>query len=70
MMAGALLDTIKVTDRLLTADALYCQRQLCERMVSEGGDYLVIVKGNRQGPHESIALCFDEPVFGETYAYA
>ena len=30
----------------------------------------MIVKGNRKGLHESIALCFDGPVFGETYAYA
>ena len=69
-MAGALLETMTVTDRVVTGDALYCQRRLCERVVGEGGDYLLIVKGNQKDLHEDIELCFDRPVAGQRYRYA
>ena len=57
-MAGALLETMTVTDRVVTGDALYCQRRLCERVVGEGGDYLLIVKGNQKDLHEDIRVVF------------
>ena len=69
-IAGALLGTVPLTNRVVTADALYCQKRWCEQVVSEGGDYLLIVKGNQKGLYEDIELCFEEPVAGETYAYA
>ena len=69
-MADALLERVSMTDRVLTGDALYCQRQLCEQVVDEGGDYLLIVKSNQKGLYEDIELCFDRPVAGQTYAYA
>ena len=33
--------------RLLTMDALYAERDLCQAIVSHGRDYLVRIKGNR-----------------------
>ena len=45
-----------MTDRVLTGDALYCQRQLCKQVVDEGGDYLLIVKNNQKGLYEDIEL--------------
>ncbi len=68
-MAGNLLDRVVVSDRVVTGDALYCQRQLCERIVCEGGDYLLIVKGNQKSLYEDIEFCFEEPLSGK-YAYA
>ena len=41
--------------RLLTMDALYAERDLCQAIVSYGRDYLVRVKGNR--PTLLAALC-------------
>ena len=69
-VAGGLLRTTLLRDRVVTGDALYCQRQLCERVVDEGGDYVLIVKGNQQGLYEDIELCFERPIAGESYAYA
>ena len=69
-MAGALLERVRMADRVLTGDALYCQRRLCEQVVAEGGDYLFIVKTNQKGLYEDIELCFDRPVAGQKYAYA
>ncbi len=69
-MASSLLETTIVTDRVVTGDALYCQRQLCEQVVGGGGDYLLIVKSNQKSLYEDIELCFETPVVGETYGYA
>ena len=33
--------------KLIVGDALYCQRELCEAVVQQEGDYLVTVKGNQ-----------------------
>lgn len=69
-MASSLLDRVMVTDRVITGDALYCQRQLCEQVVKRGGHYLLIVKSNQRGLYEDIETCFERPVLGETYRYA
>ena len=58
-MASDLLDSISVKGKVVTGDALYCQRRLCERIVSEGGDYLLLVKGNRKSLYEDIEFCFE-----------
>lgn len=33
--------------RVLTGDALYCQRELCRQVLERGGDYLLTVRGNQ-----------------------
>src|SRR5205823_2426204 len=32
--------------RVLTGDALFCQRHLCQQVLAAGGDYLLLVKEN------------------------
>lgn len=56
--------------RLVTGDALYCQRELCAQIGASGGDYLVIVKGNQRRLYEDISLLFSEPPPGEVFAVA
>jgi hypothetical protein len=34
-----LLKTIVLKGRLVTGDAMFCQRELCEEVVDSGGDY-------------------------------
>ena len=69
-MAYALVDRVGMKGMVLTGDALYCQRQLCRRVVDNGGDYLFIVKTNQQDLYGNIELCFDRPVVDQPYAYA
>ena len=46
--AQALLENISALDgKLITADALHCQRQLARTTVEKGGDYLFQVKANQ-----------------------
>ena len=68
-MAGRLLDRVVLTDRVVTGDALYCNRRLCEQVMDAGGDYLLIVKANNKSLYEDIELCFQGPLSGK-YAYA
>lgn len=68
-MANRLLDSVSVAGRVVTGDALYCQRRLCDRIVSAGGDYLMLVKGNQRSLREDVELCFSDSDCG-TYRYA
>jgi predicted transposase YbfD/YdcC len=60
-VAPALLARIDWRDRVLTGDALFCQRNLCRQVRAGGGDYLVVVKENQPALHAAIALLFDPP---------
>ena len=46
-VAPALLDRLDWTGRVLTGDALFCQRDLCQQVLAAGGDYLLLVKDNQ-----------------------
>jgi predicted transposase YbfD/YdcC len=45
-VASRLIQQIDWKGRVLTGDALYCQRGLCGALRQAGGDYLFLVKGN------------------------
>jgi predicted transposase YbfD/YdcC len=47
--------------RVLTGDALYCQRHLCADVVDAGGDYLVLVESNQPTLQADIAQLFAPP---------
>ena len=54
--------------QLLTMDALYAERDLCQAIVSYGRDYLVRVKGNRPTVLAALADGFSEDQLGEPQA--
>jgi predicted transposase YbfD/YdcC len=68
VLAPDVLRAIPLADRLVTGDALYCQRSVCQQILDAGGDYLVIVKANQEKLYDAIALLFAEPP--ETFARA
>lgn len=45
----------------LTGDALFCQRDLCDRGCAAGGDYLLTLKANQGQCYTEVALFFDPP---------
>jgi len=45
--ALTLLKQIVLKGRVITADAMFCQRDLCQQIVDTGGDYLIAVKDNQ-----------------------
>ncbi len=46
-VASRLIQHIDWKGKVLTGDALYCQRCLCSALCQAGGDYLFLVKGNQ-----------------------
>jgi hypothetical protein len=42
-----LLKTVVLKDRLVTGDAMFCQREICQQIVDSGGDFLFLVKDNQ-----------------------
>jgi hypothetical protein len=53
-----LLGILPVKDRVVLGDAMFCQRDLCAKIVEQGGDYLFTVKGNQLGLEKDIAAGF------------
>ena len=42
-----LIEMLDIRGITITADALHCQRETCELIVQEGGDYCLQIKGNQ-----------------------
>jgi predicted transposase YbfD/YdcC len=55
-----LLDTLMLKDCIVTIDAIGCQTEIAEKIVSRGGDYLLAVKENQGNLYEAIDEFFDE----------
>ena len=69
-VAPSVLDMVNLKDKVITGDALYCQRGICQQITESGGDYLVTVKANQKELHEDITFVFNEPPVGEVFTYA
>ena len=61
-----LLKTIVLKGRLVTGDAMFCQRDLCQQVVDDGGHYFFVVKDNQPSLKEAIAADF-RPGFSPLY---
>lgn len=53
-----LLGILPVKRRVVLGDAMFCQRDLCAKIIERGGDYVFTVKGNQQGLETDIAAGF------------
>jgi hypothetical protein len=58
-VAPRLIERIDWRGRVLTGDALFCQRDLCQQVLDAGGDYLLTVKANQPKLFDAISLLFD-----------
>jgi hypothetical protein len=53
-----LLKSILLRGRVITGDAMFCQREVCQQIIDSGGDYFVVVKDNQPTLKETIAAEF------------
>lgn len=60
-VAPQLLKRIDWQGRVMTGDAEFCQRNLCQQVTDAGGDYLLMVKENQPTLLQDIRLLFDPP---------
>lgn len=56
--ALALLKTLVLQGRVITGDAMFCQREVCQHILEAGGHYLFAVKDNQSTRREAIAAEF------------
>lgn len=57
-VAPTLLAALPLRRAIVTGDALYCQRHLCQQIVDSAGHYVVIVKGNQPQLLADVHLLF------------
>jgi hypothetical protein len=56
--ALALLGILPATGRVVIGDAMFCQRDLCQKVIDQGGDYLFFAKANQPGLQTDIRAGF------------
>ncbi len=61
--AEQVIEKICLEGVVVTADALHTQTDLAEQIVRQGGDYLLVVKGNQPKLFEDILYCFEQDRF-------
>ena len=55
------LTPLLLQGRIISADALYTQHNICQEVIAAGGDYLLFVKRNQPTFYEDLSLFFREP---------
>ncbi len=53
-----LLGSLVLKGRVVTGDAMFCQREVCEKIIERGGHYFLVVKDNQPTLREAIAAEF------------
>ena len=52
-----------LADKIITGDAIFCQREIVAKIAEKSADYLVPVKENQRDLRKEITTAFNEPVF-------
>ena len=61
--ALALLESLDLTGKVLTGDALMCQKAIAATITGRGGDYVLPVKDNQRNLKADIVTAFGTPTF-------
>jgi predicted transposase YbfD/YdcC len=60
-----LIDMLDIRGTVLTADAMHCQKETAEKIVSGGGDYVLQLKRNQGNFYEDVYALFDDKYMDE-----
>lgn len=55
-----LLNLLSLSNRIVTMDAMGCQRKIASQIIEQDGDYLMSLKGNQCSLHEDVMAYFTE----------
>ena len=58
-----LLERLDLRGKIVTGDAIFCQKSIAAKIVERGGDYVFPVKDNQKTLRQDIETAFNEPVF-------
>jgi predicted transposase YbfD/YdcC len=57
-----LLALLALDGRIVTADAMHCQKATAQTILNRGGDYALALKGNQPALYEDVRLWLDDPM--------
>jgi predicted transposase YbfD/YdcC len=60
----ALLELLDIQGAVVTIDAIGCQKDIAQKVLDGGGDYVLAVKDNHKTLHEDVKLYMDEAIAG------
>jgi hypothetical protein len=60
-IALKLLDQLDMAGQIVTGDAAFTQREICDKVLEKKGDYLLTVKDNQPTLRSDIAVAFEPP---------
>lgn len=55
-----LLRLLDLENRVVTIDAMGAQRQICQQIIEQGGDYIISLKGNQSTLYKDIVTYFED----------
>lgn len=64
VLAPDILKKTPLDGQIVTGDALFAQKNLCELITQKGGGFVFTVKGNQETLQDDIELFFKEPPWG------
>lgn len=56
-----LLEMLSLKGTIVTVDALNCQREIAQKIIDQGGDYALALKGNQGTLHDDVVTYFNDP---------
>ena len=56
-----LLKSMVLKGKVVVADAMFCQREVCQQILDSGGEYLVTLKDNQPAVKREVEIAFAEP---------
>ena len=57
-----MLEYLKIKGKTITADAMHCQKETCERIIEKQGDYVFGLKENQKTLYKDIELYFQSSI--------
>lgn len=55
-----MLELLNLKGKTVTADAMHCQRETCERILKKGGDYVIGLKRNQPSLYDDVAEYYED----------
>lgn len=65
-----MLKYLNIKGKILTADALHCQKETCAAIVKRKGNYVLGLKANQKSLYEDVKLYFEQPPEGIEFEVA
>lgn len=63
----SLIEVLDIQDKTITIDAMGCQKNIAEKIIQQGGNYILAVKGNQKELEEEIESAFERGDVADTH---